>query len=167
MTLRTMAPRGALRCMLGASLGLGAGLLPACNATNRGQDMEQRPAASAVRDPVLEDIPKPAGFALVDDGTFGVFSGQVRIARCQYVGSTDRAAVKRFYEEYMPAAGFELRKWSLDNGVYILNFESATESCTVRLHPKEWGKTAVVVELQPRAQGPAEREAKPPLRRPQ
>lgn len=144
-------------------------LVPACDSMGGGTRsgrLEARTTASAMRDPVLEDIPKPSGFMLVDDGTFGVFSGKVRIARCQYVGATDRAAVKRFYEEYMPSAGFELRGWSVDSGVFNLHFESNSEICTVRVSPKEWQKTALVVEIKPKPQGPAERQTKPPMRRP-
>jgi hypothetical protein len=147
-------------------LGLAMVLLPACNSMGGGQ-REGQPTASAVRDPVLQDIPRPSGFTLVDDGTFGVFSGKVRIARCQYVGSTERSAIKRFYEEYMPSAGFELRGWDLDAGVFNLHFESSAEVCTIRVSPKEWNKTAIVVEVKPRSQGPTEHESQPPTRRPQ
>jgi hypothetical protein len=149
--------------MLGLSLAIVG--LPACESM-RGGGVEDQPTASAVRDPVLEDVPKPAGFTLVDDHSFGVFAGKVRIARCEYVGPTGRSAVKRFYEEYMPSAGFELRQWSLDSGVFNLRFESETETCSVRIHPKDWNRTGLVVEIGPKPHGSVEREAKPPMRRP-
>ncbi|MFQ5805954.1 MAG: hypothetical protein ACE5I3_05845 [Phycisphaerae bacterium] len=147
-------------------LGLGFVMLPACNSIGGGQ-REGQPAASAVRDPVLQDIPKPSGFLLVNDRSFGVFSGKVRIARCEYDGSSDTSAVKRFYEEYMPSAGFELRRWTLDGGVFNLHFESNTEICVVRVLPRKWRKTGLVVEISPKPQGPTERDSKPPMRRPQ
>ncbi len=126
-----------------------------------------RTSASAVRDPVLQDIPKPAGFMLVDDGTFGVFAGQVRIARCEYRGATDRSAVKRFYEEYMPSAGFELREWTVDEGRFDLRFESGAEVCNVLVYPGSGRNTILVVHIKPRPKGSAEHESKPPMRRPQ
>lgn len=153
---------------LAGMLGLGTAiaLLPACNAMGPRQGKD-RPAASAVRDPVLQDIPKPAGFMLVADRSFAFSSGKVRIARCEYVGSTDEPAVKRFYEEYMPSAGFALRQWSLDSGLYNLRFESGGEICTVRIRPQEWNKTGLVVEIGPKPQGPTDHESQPPMRRPQ
>jgi hypothetical protein len=147
--------------------GLVLALLPACDSMGGNGEAGGRPSASAVRDPVLEDIPKPSGFTLVDDASFGVFAGKVRIARCEYVGSTGRTAIKRFYEEYMPSAGFELKQWSLDGGVFNLRFESSSEICTVRVRPREWNKTALVVEIGPKPQGSVEHESQPPMRRPQ
>jgi len=149
----------------GALLGVSA--CDTMSGAARSGAVETRTTASAMRDPVLEDIPKPAGFRLVDDGTFGVFSGKVRIARCQYVGPTECAAIKRFYEEYMPSAGFELRGWSVDAGVFNLHFESTSEVCNVRISPGARSGSALVVEVKPKPQGKAERQTPPPLRRPE
>ena len=66
------------------------------------------PAVSAVRHPILEDIPKPAGFSLVDDRSVARSSGKFRVAKVEFVGSTARDAVYQFYKEYMPSAGFDL-----------------------------------------------------------
>ena len=147
-------------------LGLGLLLLPACESMGRGS-VDDRPTASAVRDPVLEDIPKPAGFVLAADRSVAISSGKLRLAKCEYTGPLAPAAVKRFYEEYMPSANFELRRWSLDQGVFNLYFESSAELCTIRACPTDWNKTAVVVELAPKPQGSTERESAPPMRRPQ
>ena len=123
--------------------------------------------ASAVRDPVLQDIPKPAGFTLAADRSVAIASGRSRLARCEYEGGLPPAEVKRFYEEYMPSANFDLRRWTLDQGQYTMYFESGTELCTIRARPSEWRKTAVVVEITPKPQGSPDRESKPPMRRPQ
>jgi len=124
----------------------------------------ESPAASAVHDPVIRDIPKPAGFKLVDKNTQAVAAGQYRIAKCEYRGDTDRAGVKRFYEEYMPSAGFTLRQWSLDKGTYLLNFESNSELCVVKIGQSGW-RTVINIEVVPKPQGPAERDNPPPVRR--
>ena len=148
-------------------LGLTVVFLPACESImGRDGQIESRTTASAVRDPVLEDIPKPSGFRLVDDGTFGVFAGRVRIARCEYAGTTDRAAVKHFYEEYMPSAGFELREWTVDEGRFDLRFESGAEVCNVLIYPGDRRNTILVVHIKPKSKGPAEHETTPPMRRP-
>ena len=122
-------------------------------------------AASAVRDPVLQDIPKPQGFRLVDERSMAKATGKFRVARCEYVGAANREVVKRFYEEYMPSASFSLREWSLDSGKYWMRFESSAEVCNVRIGPSGRG-TAVIVEVAPKAQGVTERDTEPPVRRP-
>ena len=98
--------------------------------------------ASAVRDPVLQDIPKPAGFTLAADRSVAIASGRSRLARCEYEGGLPPAEVKRFYEEYMPSANFELRRWTLDQGQYTMYFESGTELCTIRARPSGVATTA-------------------------
>jgi hypothetical protein len=153
---------------LAGMLGLGTAiaLLPACNAMGPRQG-EDRPGASAVRDPVLQDIPKPAGFMLAADRSMVTNIGRFRLAQCEYVGPGEAAQIKRFYEEYLPTAGFELRHWSLDHGEFNLDFESSAEVCNVRVRPSSRSKTTVIVKVRPKAQGSTEREARPPTRRPQ
>ncbi len=140
-----------------------AALLAGCNSAGQGQDGV---TASAVRDPVIQDIPKPSGFRLVDKNSQAYVSGQYRIAKCEYIGSTDRPNVKRFYEDFMPSAGFELRTSSMDRGTYSLVFESERETCSVRIGPSS-GKTVVNIEIGPRPVGNAEREPPAPRRRPE
>lgn len=127
---------------------------------------KQEVTASAVRDPIIQDIPKPSGFRLVDERSVARASGQFRVAKCEYVGSTGRDSIARFYEEYMPSAGFELRHKSFYNGEFELRFESERENCTVSVRPRS-GQTVIVIDVGPKAQGKAERNAPPPVRRPQ
>src|SRR5262245_15193026 len=75
-------------------------LLPACE-SGGGHE-----TPSAVQDPIIRDIPKPAGFSLVDKNSRATASGHTRVAQVQYTGNMERAKVKQFYEEYMPGAGF-------------------------------------------------------------
>lgn len=119
-------------------------------------------AITAVQDPIIRDIPRPAGFTLVDKDSMARSSGRFRIARCEYTGGEDRAAVQRFYEQYMPSAGFEIRHSSFDKGTLDLQFESSSEICNVRIYPVGL-RTRIVVEVGPKAQGSAERQP-PPLR---
>lgn len=122
--------------------------------------------ASAVRDPVLQDIPRPQGFVIDDQKSMAFASGRVRMARCQYAGSVDPLGVKRFYEEYMPSAHFRLLQWSLEKGVYDLRFESDSELCGIRIW-RERSRTGLMIEVGPRPRGTAERSdnAPPPLPR--
>ncbi|RMF76639.1 MAG: hypothetical protein D6744_12145 [Planctomycetota bacterium] len=146
-----------------ASAGLIAGglLLAAAGCASDGGKV----AASPVRDTVLADIPKPQGFRLVDDRSMAKATGKFRVARCEYQGSARRDVLKRFYEEYMPSAGFTLREWSLDGGKYWMRFESSAEVCNIRIGPAGRG-TSVIVEVAPKAQGSADRSNEPSLRRP-
>src|SRR5262245_60171713 len=127
---------------------------------------------SSVHDPLLGDIPKPAGFKIVDRSSMAKSSGQYRIAQCEYLGSRDRETVRQFYRDYMPEAGFKEKHWSLDKGVYSMTFESAKEICDVIISPSGL-QTSVVVKIGPRAEGTTERpvaaqaagDRKPPPRR--
>jgi hypothetical protein len=123
------------------------------------------PTISAVRHPILDDIPKPAGFTLVDDRSVATTSGRFRVAKVEFVGRTDRDDVNRFYKEYMPSAGFTLKRESFDRGEYEMHFQSGTEMCMIRVRPERSG-TAIVLEVLPMPEGSAEREAKPVTPRP-
>lgn len=152
------------------TVGLALGLLPGCSSMSG--SVSSGPGnvgttASAVHDPVLHDIPKPAGFVLDPERSVAISSGKFRLAKCEYAGALQPSAVKRFYEEYMPSASFELRRWTLDQGVFNMYFESSSELCTVRTRPGDWKKTTVVVEIAPKPQGSPQHESQPPTRRPQ
>ncbi len=140
--------------------------LPGCDSTSTGGNVSDRPVARAVRDPVLQDIPKPAGFVLDEQQSLAISAGRMRLAKCQYSGGLVPKDVKRFYEEYMPQAGFALRRWSLDHGEFNMRFESDTEVCTVRVRPKGYRSSLVVVELEPKPRGNPINETPAPARRP-
>ena len=94
-------------CLGGICAAMAVLLLSGCDSmVHRGGEMEDRNTASAVRDPVLQDIPKPAGFRLAADRSMVTNIGRFRLAQCEYVGSGDAGRIKRFYEEYLPTAGF-------------------------------------------------------------
>jgi hypothetical protein len=108
-----------------------------------------RSEIAPVRDPVLRDIPKPQGFALVDERSTAFTTGRMRLAKCEYVGGRNRDVVRQFYETYMPQAAFELKQWNLEGGVLTMTFESEEELCTIRIRPQNWNKTVVGLELSP------------------
>ncbi|MGD8454538.1 MAG: hypothetical protein PVJ57_22215 [Phycisphaerae bacterium] len=121
--------------------------------------------ASAMQHPMLEGIPIPSGFSLVDDRSFGWKTGTLRTANCEFAGSTGVAEVNRFYREYMPSAGFTLRQERFDRGEYVMEFDSTNERSTVRIR-RESFKTILIVDVSPTPRGSAERDVKPPTRRP-
>lgn len=119
---------------------------------------------TAVRDAALKDIPKPAGYQLVNERSVLRQSGQIRAGQVEYEGKTPRDALKRFYEEYMPSAGFTLRELSLDRGVYNMRFESDREVCNVRITEQRAGASTVTVEIGPKPEGSTEKPAVPQRR---
>lgn len=137
---------------------LGAALLAGCATTN-----DRTPAA--VQNPMLDDVPLPSGFRLVDDRSVGSTSGKVRIGKYEYAGGTDRTEVARFYKEIMPSAGWALKNESFDRGTSELYFESNAESCVIKVK-RETRKTLVVVDVRPLVRGSGEgrsaRKAAPP-----
>ena len=143
-----------------------AGPLGCASGGGRSGHAGERPVAEAVRDPVLEGIPKPAGFVLDEPQSLAITAGRMRLAKCQYTGALHPTEVRRFYEHYMPSAGFTLKRWSLDHGEFNLRFESQSEVCIVRARPRGWNKTELVVELEPRPRGTPVSNERPPARRP-
>ena len=101
----------------------------------------------------------------MDDRSFGWSSGQLRHANYVFSGDTAPARVGRFFEEYMPSAGFILRQKRFDRGEYVLEFESNAERSAVRIKRIKF-KTELIIDVSPRAKGTVEREMNPPKRRP-
>lgn len=123
------------------------------------------PTASPVQHPTLENIPVPSGFQLVDTRTVGSASGKVRMGVYEFEGNGERAIVNRFYKEYMPSAGWTLKRERIVRGVYDMWFESPSELCNIQIRP-EGRRTAILVDLAPLPEGPVEREKRPAMRRP-
>ena len=167
MDMRTQLPRGLLAPVLGcAGLLVWAALVSGCDSFGGTQIGGGTAAGSrAVRNPILTDIPMPAGFKLVDDRSMKRASGKHRWANLQFAGPESRDAVYSFYLEYMPSAGFSLRQETFVAGEYRLRFESSAEECVVRVR-RERANTVVVLDIGPRPEGSAEREAKPVMPRP-
>ena len=144
-------------CLLGMLGGCQSGGAHAANDTM---------LASAVRDPILQDIPRPQGFSLDEQRSMAFASGRFRVVRCEYTGKMDAVQVKRFYEQYMPTAHFKLLQWSLEDGMYRLRFESNGELCNIRIR-RDGSNSALLIEIAPRPQGsvPAAAGATPPAPR--
>jgi len=129
--------------------------LAGCQADGRGGGA----AVSAVRDPVVADMPRPSGFQLVEGDCVFWQAGRYRAGKLVYSGSTNATTIKRFYEEQMPTAGFDKRELTLYGGTYLVRFESETEVCNVRIREATMGPTRVEMEIIPLPQGTTERAA--------
>ena len=159
---RRIATRGDTRilCLGFMSIGLAlTGLCAGCqdeNATPMANNPDGAPVPAAMEHPLLKGIPIPAGFQLVQDRSRARHQGATREAQCEFQGSLVPGEVVRFYEHYMPTAGFGLGPKIFVQGQYTLRFESTAEECNIVV--KRTGfNTTLVIDI-----GPASRGEPPP-----
>lgn len=105
-----------------------------------------RPPAP-VQHPMLQNVPLPDGFRIVDQRSRGMTTGGQRWAQCEFMGNADRATVVSFFEEYMPTAGWALKEKRFTAGVYDLRFDSARERCDLRVYHQSLNRTKIDVDL--------------------
>lgn len=147
---------GSFATMLGLILTVGCATTSVSSTSDTQSPMAEH-AAGAVEHPLLVGIPLPSGFRVVPEHTVQVISGKVRLANCEFEGSKDPGAVTRFYKEYMPSAGFSLRQERYVRGEYVLEFDSSSERCTVRVRGSRF-KTTLNVDIGPTPKGAVEQE---------
>lgn len=120
----------------------------------------QGATAAPVQHPLLENIPLPHGFRIVPERSVARMAGPLRVAQCEFQGSTSPDAVARFYVEYLPTARFTLLNKRFDNGQYSMRFESASEECNIRIRPQN-AKTVLVIDIGPLAKATNEEDLNP------
>lgn len=151
-----------------AGLLLAAAALVGCDSgggsAGGGPTMGQPAVATAVQHPLLQNIPLPAGFRLIQERSVASLAGSTRVAKCEFQGGLSPDDVARFYESLMPTARFTLGPKSFDNGEYTMRFDSESEECTLRIK-RAGSKTVLIVDVRPLAKGSAERDTQPPVRR--
>lgn len=136
--------------MAAAAGGLLALSLAGCDFSSRtseGPAVVPQPA-TPVQHPLLKNFPLPAGFRIVPERSVAKEAGPLRIARCEFEGHARPEEVVRFYEKYMPTAGFEFKERRYLESEYELRFESASETCTLRIRPQR-SKSVLWVDLGP------------------
>ena len=104
------------------------------------------------------DIPVPAGFKFLPQGSYSFESSGVRVAVLKYQGKASAEQLTNFYKEQMP-----IYNWNLLNIIEydqrLMNFERETETCIVNLLPKG-SSTLLTISLGPKSQVP-KKAAKP------
>lgn len=114
-------------------------------------------AVAPMRHPWLQDFPLPQGFALVDDHSMSRSSGNIRMVQYEFIGSTPRATVTRFFEETLPTSGWTLKTTrTRTGGVHLMRFESDREECELQLSQRS-GKTVINVDIGPLPRGQVDR----------
>jgi hypothetical protein len=158
---------GKIRFASLAGLVAGGALLVGCESMGTygtSSSAQRGPAPSPMQHALLQNIPVPAGFTLVDERSVARKSGQLRVALCEFEGPAEMERVVRFYMDYMPSAKFVLKKEDFVRGEHQMRFESQTEECAIRVRQNRT-KTTLVIDLGPVAKGTAERESKPVIPR--
>ncbi|MBK8914166.1 MAG: hypothetical protein IPM64_06115 [Phycisphaerales bacterium] len=133
------------RTIFAPILGVVALLVSGCSV---GSTVSDGRAGSPVQHPVLQNVPLPNGFELVDDRSRISSNGQIRFAQCEFSGRAERTSVYEFFKNYMPTGGWSLQDERLIGGVYELRYGSATERCDVRISRSGRG-TRIDVEVRP------------------
>jgi len=98
--------------------------------------------------PLLENFPIPAGFELVPERSVAKKAGTLRIAQCEFAGYVQATEVTRFYQKYLPTAGFRLLEQRFLDNEHQLRFESSSETCNIRVRQIK-KKTTFTVDLGP------------------
>jgi hypothetical protein len=82
----------------------------------------------------VRDVPVPEGFVLVDHLSEDQSTGTRRLyLRHRYEGRAEKFAIRSFYREQMPLAGWSLVSDGNVKGLYTLRFDKGEESCTIRI----------------------------------
>ncbi len=100
----------------------------------------------------FSDVPIPAGFKLLPQGSYSFESSGLRVGLLKYEGKADIDQVVNFYREQMP-----MYNWNLLNiveyGDRQMNFDRESETCVINLIPK--GKSlTIIASLGPKSQSP-------------
>lgn len=97
------------------------------------------------------DIPVPAGFKLLSNGSYVFESGGIRAGVLKYHGKADIDQVVSFFKEQMT-----MFNWNLINVVeydqHLMNFDRENETCIINMTAK--GRSInIAVTLGPKSQG--------------
>ena len=107
------------------------------------------------------DVPIPTGFAIVDQLGESRSTGVRRLyLRHVYEGQANKYAVRNFYLEQMPLAGWIKVSEGNVGGLITMRYEKASESCAMQVTASSMGKTRVQVII-----AQEERATSPPVGR--
>lgn len=116
------------------------------------QSGESNGNISPMQHPMLENVPIPRDFRIIDDRSRSgsTASGQ-RWARCTFSGGLNRNAVVQFYCDNMPAGHWTERERKFENGEMELRYDNPIgETCDVVIR-NGFLATEVEIDLKQRA----------------
>ncbi len=98
----------------------------------------------------FSDVPVPAGFKLLPQGTYSFETSGVRVGVLKYQGKANPDQVISFYKEQMPMYNWNLLN-VIEYGDRLMNFERENETCIIALLTKG-NSVTITVSLGPRPQ---------------
>lgn len=111
--------------------------------------------------PYERDIPMPTGFQIMDQLGESRSTGARRLyLRHVYEGRANKYAVRNFYKEQMPLAGWVKVSEGNVRGRITVRYEKATESCAVEINEAGVGRIRVQIII-----AQEERATSPPVSR--
>ena len=90
----------------------------------------------------VADVPVPTKFNLDESKSDSASQAGRRSVKHFYLGDAPILAVRNFYVQNMPEAGWQIIDETLQNNVYTLNYRKAEERCEIRVEkiPAGWFK---------------------------
>jgi hypothetical protein len=102
----------------------------------------------------IDDIPVPAGFEIVREGTFVFQNPLVDVGRIRYLGKEPLTAVAQFYIDEMPRYGWKLVNIA-EHETITLYYDKPDKTATVIISPKGSRASYIDVSFFPKSPKPA------------
>ena len=121
-------------------------------ATGPGEVDQIKPSEKLIVDPdaLISDVPVPLGANFETGSSSSYQTGSSRRIDYNYGVWAKKTLVLRFYQDNMSLYGWELINGIETQGVHILSYKKADESCRVIIGPKNWlFQTKVEIVVQP------------------
>ena len=138
--------------LAGLSLLLGCQGRSVTTATGPGEVEQVKPSEKLIADPdaLVSDVPVPLGASFDTGASSSYQTGSSRRIDHSYGIWKKKVLVLRFYQDNMSLYGWELVNGIETQGVHILSYKKADESCRVIIGPKNWLlQTTVEIVVQP------------------
>ena len=121
-------------------------------ATGPSEDDQIKPSEKliAAPDSLISDVPVPLGASFNTDSSSSYTTGSRRRIDHNYGIWAKKALVQRFYHDNMGIYGWDLSNSIVSEGMYILSYKKADESCRVIIGPSNWlFQTRIEIIVQP------------------
>ena len=125
-------------------------------------DPTQVPALEPAALLKFSDVPTPAVFRFVPDGSYAFQNKNFRIGMLKYTGKANADQTLAFFKEQMP-----MYNWNTVNiieyGSRVLSFEKGGESCVITITEKG-SKIEITLSITPKSQPDSRKTADRPIK---
>ncbi len=100
--------------------------------------------------PILQDIPIPTDFKIVNDRSRSWTDGTLRFADLLYKGRADSTAIQKFYSQQMPTCHWIAQTEMFAQGRSTMDYVKSGEKCRVTVYKEGvFGETYIQVAIWP------------------